>query len=138
MTGAAAETNMTGFAFRTTWETQPNDYPTLIGTDTPTATQVQLSNVQLQPDTVGSPANHTLSFTMSGVSADGQTDTINITLPDSVTVINVSNARSTDTAYGVTITGQQNPIELAVNPDGSADTVSLDVEVTLRLKAAGI
>jgi hypothetical protein len=75
---------------------------------------------------------------MSGVSADGQTDTISISLPDGVTVVNVSNARSTDTDYGVNITNQQNPIELAVNPDDTVDTVSLDVEVSLRLKAAGI
>jgi hypothetical protein len=138
MTGAAAETNMTGVAFGTTWETQPNDYPTLIETDVPTTTQVQLSNVQLRPAIVGSPDNHTLSLTLSGVSADGQTDTLSIRLPDSVTVLNVSNARSTDTGYDVSITSQRSPIAMTVNPDNAAGTVSLDVEATLQLKKDGI
>lgn len=138
MTGEAAETNMTGFRFGTVWETQPDAYPELIGTDAPATSQVQLSNVQIQPATVDSHAKHNLTVTVSGVSADNQTDKITIKLPESVTVVNVSNARSTDTSNEVVIMSQTNPVELVVNPDGAADTVTFDIEVVIELSASNI
>lgn len=134
MSGSSAETNMVGFEFGKTWETRQNDYPNLIGAEMPIPEpQVEVSDARLTPSTVGSAQTHTLAFTASDVSADGNNDTIEISMPNNVAIVSVSGAESTDTNYDVTVVNSDNPIELVVDPDGPAETVQMDIEVTIEL-----
>lgn len=133
MTGQSAETNMSSLAFGTVWDSQSSSYPTLKLTGPAITKQVLIFDAQLQPVAVGPQSKHNLTFTVSGVSSDGRTDSVNISLPDSVAVETVDKAHSTDTSYNVTVENERNPIELSIDADGSQDTVEINIEVMMEL-----
>jgi len=96
------------------------------------ANDVQISNVQLQPTTIGSSQLHTLSFEVANLSADGQPDTFTIEMPTGVDIESIN----TVTADGIAnpeIPDPVNPIRFTVNPSQTqtGETVSLTVELTL-------
>ena len=136
MVGQAAAQNMSKLDFGTIWQTKSNSYPILAGSRiSKPEQQVELSNIQFEPSTVDSSQTHTLNFTVSEVSADGNSDTIEISMPNNVAIMSVSDAESTDTNYDVTVVNSGDPIELVVNPNSPAETVTMDIEVNIKLSA---
>jgi hypothetical protein len=108
--------------------------------------RVQISNVSLVPETVDSNATeeHELAYTVTDASADGDSDTHTITLPDSTTIssttidsvtdangdeIPVSSSASLADADG----GTDNQVSFAIQPDSSFDTSSVTVDATITV-----
>lgn len=134
MTGDAAKTNMTGFSFGSVWATRSGGFPALAWET------VEIVNPTLTPSTIDSSLDqHTLRFDVLNVSADGQPDNLNVTLPDSVgDQPNSASASYTDSTNSVPV-GQtnitNNGVTFAVNPDDEVANRDLTVEVTLELNA---
>jgi len=100
---------------------------------------VNITNPTLEPSTIdtGVQSSHTLTFRAEEVSADGEADTVMITLPDSVTVESVGAPQTKDAPYNVKVTNDRNPIRVEVNPDEQAETVNFSVEVPMELSSDG-
>jgi hypothetical protein len=94
---------------------------------------VDLSNVSLTPDTVDEDTTetHTLNFTVSELSADGQTDTITATLPAVATVSSVSSVtlNGQDVTGSATVTNDNRSLVVESNETGGS-AVTADVSAT--------
>jgi len=111
-----------------------------------TKPDVQITDIDLSEDTVdSSPREYTLSFDALNVSADGQDDEFAIRLPNNVTVVNINRTTITkrDSGEAVEIVGSDpaadpnpgNKISFTVDPEATARTQALTVEVKMVLSA---
>ena len=142
MQGQASKSNMAGLNFQQTWTTT-NGYPALrissevsndSGNDSPGASQVQLSNITLTPQSVDSDSRstHQLSFEAQNVSADGSKDNFDITFPDKVEVVSYSDVKIDEKSSGVDMTA--NTLEFSVDPTGGGSTqIAGELNVTLSV-----
>lgn len=98
---------------------------------------VNITNPTLEPSTIhtGVQSSHTLTFRAEEVSADGEEDTIMITLPENVTVESVGTPQVKDAPYNVKVTNDRNPLRVEVNPDERVETVDFAVEVPMELSS---
>ena len=90
------------------------------------------------------PSDHRLKFDVANVSADNKTDEFTVTLPDKVTVNDITETTVTD-ADGETVEVPDDPadadnpgreIKFTVDPDSEETEVkTLTVEVTMKLSA---
>lgn len=137
MTGSAAQDSMSALDFDTVWNVQSGDYPILVHqtddtTDESSSVQVQLSNINLTPQTVnsGSESTHRLTFETQNVSADGKEDDFDITFPDKVELVSYSDVEIDEKSSGVDMTA--NTLEFSVDPTGGGSTqVSGELNVTV-------
>jgi len=127
MTGSAAQDSMSALDFDTVWNAQSGDYPILVHqtddtTDESSSVQVQLSNINLTPQTVdsGSESTHRLTFETQNVSADGKEDDFDITFPDNVELVSYSDVEIDEKSSGVDMTA--NTLEFSVDPTGGGST----------------
>ena len=92
---------------------------------------VRLSNVHLQPTTIGSSQSHTLTFDVENLSADGQPDTFSIAIPDTV-IIERIDAVTADGLANPAVPAPTNPIRFSVDPTAPPrGKVTFTVELTL-------
>jgi hypothetical protein len=105
---------------------------------------VQIVNPTLSPMTVDEASGtHTLNFEMTEVSADNNRDNVTVTLPDSVTVEDVIDTSVTNTKREdvqvfnnpATLPNPGRKISFAVNPTGTTDTRTVNVEIELTLSS---
>jgi hypothetical protein len=112
--------------------------------DTP-ETDVQITDPTLSPTKINdSSGDHALKFDIKDVSADNVLDNVSVTLPDSVTVEDVTDTTVTNEddetvdivgSDPATLPDPGNEISFAVNPIAATDTQTLDVEIELTLSA---
>jgi outer membrane protein assembly factor BamB len=145
VTVSAGEKSMVNLTLQTARGDAGTYTPTVtVGEDTETASiiiksamtdPVQIENPSLSPSSISSssPTTHNLTFKLQNVSADGESDVIDISLPDSVTVESVGTPQMKNAPYNIEVLSQGDPIELEVNPDQSAETVEFVVNIPLEL-----
>jgi len=115
------------------------------GTQTTPDYNVEIRNPTLSQTPIdGTPSEHTLNFNVANVSADNETDEFTVTLPEEVTVEDITETTVTD-AGGNPIEVADDPAEenapgrelkFTVNPDSEETAVkTLTVEVTMELSA---
>jgi len=103
-------------------------------TNETTASNITISNVSLEPDTVGNDQDeHTLSFDVSNVSTDGNADKFSISIPERVTIENVEDVRINNSEYDPNATPTNNTIEFSVNPSNATHPENLSIQLDLRL-----
>ena len=103
-------------------------------TNETTASNITISNVSLEPDTVGNDQEeHTLSFDVSNVSTDGNADKLSISIPERVTIENVEDVRINNSEYDPNATPTNNTIEFSVNPSNATHPENLSIQLDLRL-----
>jgi len=103
-------------------------------TNETTASNITISNVSLEPDTVGNDQDeHTLSFDVSNVSTDGNADKLSISIPERVTIENVEDVRINNSEYDPNATPTNNTIEFSVNPSNATHPENLSIQLDLRL-----
>lgn len=102
--------------------------------------EVQLTDVSLTPETVSKTemTTHTLDFTVLNVSDDGRSDTLTLTLPDSVSLQGVETVTATD-AEGRSVlvdaeTVSSTDLAYTMSPNSSAELrdVNLTIEFTTQ------
>ncbi|MFQ3475175.1 hypothetical protein HKK80_02795 [Halonotius sp. F2-221B] len=115
------------------------------GTQTTPDYNVKIHNPTLSQTPVDeTPSDHTLNFDVVNVSADNETDNFTVTLPEEVTVEDITETTVTD-ASGESIAVSDDPadddnpgreLSFAVNPNSQETTVkTLTVEVEMELSA---
>ncbi|TKX48320.1 trypsin-like serine protease [Halorubrum sp. ASP121] len=67
MQGQAAETNMSGLVFRTVWQTQPDDYPTLVASQQDTDDS-ESQQVDIPPDNLAGDGTHSDPYVITNAS----------------------------------------------------------------------
>lgn len=93
--------------------------------------QIKVANTRLSPTTVtDTPKSHTLTFDAFSVSADGEPDTVTISLPSGVRLGDIQKVSVTNHPYEVTTTKRTaDSLTIEVNPDEPVDTVDITYQI---------
>ena len=102
-----------------------------------TSGEVKITDSCLIPNDISSSNEQTLTLTVAQMSADGQSDEVTITMPETVSVDSVGTPEAVGTPYEVDITNNGNPITLEVNPDEPTETVDFVIKVPMKLSSSG-
>ena len=100
-----------------------------------TSGTVQIASSCVIPEDISESNEQDLVLTLSQISADGKSDNITITMPESVSVENVGEPRAVGTPYEVDVMNSRGPIKLEVNPDEPEATVDFVLRVPVELSS---
>jgi len=99
--------------------------------------QVRVANARLSPATITDESkNHTLTFDAFSMSADGDSDTVAITLPNDVRIEKIYGVNITNQPYEATsIEQEDHSITVEVDPDGSKTSIDMSFNIKTRLSS---